>query len=185
MAHGPLEYLDQMGMDEVLALVRALARDFGDRVPWSPVFEKMVEHGWLGAKSGLGFYRHGKSRRKPNAHISQVLEPAIAQRAGDAILTGKEQIAHIRDRLIPLVVNEAARCLEEGGYDAAKIDLAMVLAGAWPPHRGGPLRYAQDQGLPELLATLKKLSATHGPRYEPCALLQRLAQGEAPPLFAD
>jgi 3-hydroxyacyl-CoA dehydrogenase / enoyl-CoA hydratase / 3-hydroxybutyryl-CoA epimerase len=100
-------------------------------------------------------------------------------------LTRGEQIGHTNERLIPLFVNESARGFGEGGHDAATIDLALVLAGAWPPHHGGPLRYAQDRGLAEIATTLRKLAETHGPRYEPCDLLQRLAQGEAPPLFTD
>jgi len=82
-----------------------------------------------------------------------------------------------RERMVCLMVNEAAACLAEGLAESADvIDLAMVLGTGWAPHRGGPLRYADDRGAPDVVKTLETLAKQIGPRFEPCAELRRRAE---------
>ena len=79
--------------------------------------------------------------------------------------------------MVLLMCNEAAACLGEGlAAPADTIDLAMVLGTGWAPHRGGPLRYATDRGLDEVVRTLARLAQRLGPRFEPCAELRQQAQ---------
>ena len=76
-----------------------------------------------------------------------------------------------------LMVNEAAACLAESLAPRADvIDLAMVLGTGWAPHRGGPLRYADDRGARDVVDTLENLARHHGRRFEPCAELRRRAE---------
>src|SRR5437899_11567373 len=82
-----------------------------------------------------------------------------------------------RDRMVCLMVNEAALALAEGlGDHAEDIDLAMVMGTGWAPHRGGPLRYADDRGAGDILKTLETLAQQIGSRFEPCAELRRRAK---------
>jgi 3-hydroxyacyl-CoA dehydrogenase/enoyl-CoA hydratase/3-hydroxybutyryl-CoA epimerase len=85
-----------------------------------------------------------------------------------------------RERMVCLMVNEAAACLAEGLAESADvIDLAMVMGTGWAPHRGGPLRYADDRGAGEMVKTLESLTREIGTRFEPCAELRRhAASGE-------
>ena len=46
------------------------------------------------------------------------------------------------------------------------------------PHRGGPLQYGKDRGFAQVVTTLEGLAREHGPRFEPCVALRRLAAGE-------
>ena len=85
-------------------------------------------------------------------------------------------IGHRRYRLA-----KAAQCLDENLADAETLDLAMVLAGAWAPHRGGPLRFAADRGAAEIVDVLEQLAATFGPRFTPCPRLRRLAETSPAP----
>jgi 3-hydroxyacyl-CoA dehydrogenase/enoyl-CoA hydratase/3-hydroxybutyryl-CoA epimerase len=79
------------------------------------------------------------------------------------------------------MVNEAALCLSEGlAEDAETIDFAMVLGTGWAPHRGGPLRYAEQRGLREVVNMLAELARQVGPRFEPCAELRRRAESGQP-----
>jgi 3-hydroxyacyl-CoA dehydrogenase/enoyl-CoA hydratase/3-hydroxybutyryl-CoA epimerase len=82
--------------------------------------------------------------------------------------------------MVLLMVNEAAMCLGEGLAERADvIDLAMVFGTGWAPHRGGPLRYADDRGAGEVVKALEQLARKHGARFEPCAeLRRRAASGE-------
>ena len=60
--------------------------------------------------------------------------------------------------------------------DPNTLDLAMVLGSGWAPHRGGPIRYAQDRGLANVVDALNQLAKRHGDRFAPCKLLYHWAQ---------
>lgn len=57
--HGPLEWADEIGLDEVYAILRGLQRDLGEeRYRPAPLIRKMVQAGWLGKRSGRGFFTY-------------------------------------------------------------------------------------------------------------------------------
>jgi 3-hydroxyacyl-CoA dehydrogenase / enoyl-CoA hydratase / 3-hydroxybutyryl-CoA epimerase len=69
-----------------------------------------------------------------------------------------------------LAVNEAYRCLDEGrAASSDDLDLALMLTD-WAPHRGGPIKYARDVGLPAIISRLREFTI-YGSRYEPCPRL--------------
>ena len=70
--------------------------------------------------------------------------------------------------------------MAEGLAETAEtIDLAMVLGTGWAPHRGGPLRYADERGLAAVVEALNGLAARHGRRFEPCQELKKRAEAGA------
>jgi 3-hydroxyacyl-CoA dehydrogenase/enoyl-CoA hydratase/3-hydroxybutyryl-CoA epimerase len=180
---GPLELLDQVGLDVAAHIARELRPAFGTRFAiftsdgQTDAFEQFVERGWLGQKKGIGFYRYRGKRQRANVFAANLLREGQPGPSLLASLPAAVQQAQARERLVLGMVNEAAACLEEGlAEDAAAIDLAMVLGTGWAPHRGGPLRYAQDRGFAEVVRKLLELARTHGPRFEPCAELRRRAE---------
>ncbi|MCI0378388.1 MAG: enoyl-CoA hydratase-related protein [Gemmataceae bacterium] len=176
MLHGPLEHLDILGWDFVQNLVRAVEPALGHRIPLDDTFGLMVEKKWLGQKTGLGAYRHGKRRLKVHARwVSQLrLHSHVeAPHQMDAISVA-DQLQLAKDRLVGLMVNEAAWCLHEGVMgQAGELDKALALAG-WAPHRGGPIQYAKQIGWENLKQKLLNLASRYGPRYKPCPLLERV-----------
>ena len=71
-----------------------------------------------------------------------------------------------------MMINEAARCIEEKivpkpGY----LDMALVMGIGFPPFRGGPLRYANSLGIDNVVNKLKALEKSQGERFAPCKLL--------------
>lgn len=83
----------------------------------------------------------------------------------------------IRDRCLLIMVNEAARCLEEQVVaKPAVLDLAMIMGTGFPPQRGGLLHYANELGSREVAERLKRLSERCGPRFQPCQLIMDLAR---------
>jgi 3-hydroxybutyryl-CoA dehydrogenase len=63
---GPLRWADQIGLDEVLAVLEGLQRETGDdRYRPAPLLKKLVAAGFLGETSGRGFYSHDESQVKP------------------------------------------------------------------------------------------------------------------------
>jgi 3-hydroxyacyl-CoA dehydrogenase/enoyl-CoA hydratase/3-hydroxybutyryl-CoA epimerase len=178
MPMGPLELLDQVGLDVAADIARALAPVYAGCIEPNPVFDEMRAKGWLGQKSGVGFYRYHRGRARANDEAARLLQGASARQLEAA--APEDLMAEARERMVGLMVNEAARCLEEKVADSADtIDLAMVLGTRWAPHRGGPLRYAQERGFAVTVQALEGLARRHGPRFVPCAELRRLAEAGA------
>ena len=140
MPMGPLELADTVGLDICLHVGEILAAAFGGEVPG--VLREQVTRGRLGVKSKAGFYEHGKRRR-----------PAAKGRRDVAA-------ADVRDRLVLRMVNEAVACLREGIVaDADLVDVGMVFGTGFAPFRGGPLNYARERGVSEVLTRLRQLEA--------------------------
>jgi 3-hydroxyacyl-CoA dehydrogenase/enoyl-CoA hydratase/3-hydroxybutyryl-CoA epimerase len=149
-----------------------LSRAFPARMSASPELEKMVAAGRLGRKNGIGFYRYAGKKRIP--------DPALRRMLGLTRQRKPQTLDAISERLVLVMVNEAARCLEEGVVsDAGKLDLAMIFGAGFPPFRGGLLRHADAFGLARAEQRLIALRAEKGDRFEPAALLSKLvAQGK-------
>jgi 3-hydroxyacyl-CoA dehydrogenase/enoyl-CoA hydratase/3-hydroxybutyryl-CoA epimerase len=185
MPMGPLELLDQVGLDVAGQVARALRPLFAERMGSSggvdalaETFAQMRQKGWLGQKSGVGFYRYRGKSKKPHRALLPLLPAELAH--DDSQLMSKlppaVQMREARERMVLLMVNEAAACLgERVAENAETIDLAMVLGTGWAPHRGGPLHYADDRGLEAVARSMKELAKRSGPRFEPCAELQTRA----------
>ena len=75
------------------------------------------------------------------------------------------------------MVNEAAKCLEEGVVANARyLDMAMVMGTGFPAFRGGLLRYADSEGLESIVQRLEVLAEQYGERFEPAGLLVEMAK---------
>jgi 3-hydroxyacyl-CoA dehydrogenase/enoyl-CoA hydratase/3-hydroxybutyryl-CoA epimerase len=182
MPMGPLELLDQVGLDVAAHIAKSVGPAFADRLQPHPALERMCQAGWLGQKSGLGFYRYQGKKKTVHtealAKLREELNPKSDPAATDGTPTERGTDSDLaRERMVCLMVNEAAACLAEGLAPSADvIDLAMVMGTGWAPHRGGPLRYADDRGADDIVKTLETLTKQIGPRFEPCAELRRRAE---------
>jgi len=180
MPLGPLELLDQVGLDVAAHVARAIRPAFAERLAPHPGLERMCERGWLGKKSGQGFYVYRGAKRKVHEEASAELRGTFGGKAPPGS-TLEDRLSQARERMVGLMVNEAAMCLTEGlGESADVIDLAMVLGTGWAPHRGGPLRYADDRGAAVVVRVLRGLAQELGSRFEPSAELVRRAETGEP-----
>jgi 3-hydroxyacyl-CoA dehydrogenase/enoyl-CoA hydratase/3-hydroxybutyryl-CoA epimerase len=177
MPVGPLEMLDTVGLDVAAHIAAAMQPAFGARYAPNPAFRRLSESGWLGVKTGAGFYRHGRRKRRVNKDVLPLVRrEAPAGLAALRALPPAVRLQQARERMVLLMVNEAAACLGEGLAEGPQaIDLALVLGTGWAPHRGGPLHHADAYGLGKAVEGLKALAQHLGPRFEPCAELQRRA----------
>jgi len=168
MPMGPMRLLDEVGLDVSLHVAETLAAHFGDRMKVPDCLCKMTSAGLLGRKSGNGFYRHEKSKEaKSNP---QNLVYVQSQNARDI---SREEL---QERMVFLMVNEAARCLEEQIVtDPADVDFAMIMGTGFAPFRGGPLRYTDTVGAARLVGAMNHLVASGTAHFEPCALLKKMA----------
>ncbi len=180
MPMGPLQLLDQIGLDVAAHVADSMQPRLGERLAPNAVFRRLSESGWLGQKTGSGFYHHrGKKPRVNSDVLPLVRSGAItsAVRGLSAAVRGQQA----RERMVLLMVNEAAACLGEGLASSAQdIDLAMILGTGWAPHRGGPLHHADTFGLTRVVETLAEFARRHGQRYEPGdELRHRASAGQA------
>ena len=148
MPMGPVELADSVGLDVALHVSKVLGTAMNRPVP--DALAKMVDDGLLGRKSGQGYYQwqDGKAIKPP--------------------ATGGPVPDDIQDRLILPMVNEAVACLSEGVVTKADLlDAGVIFGTGFAPFRGGPLNYARERGVKEVIATLRSLAERHGERFVP------------------
>ena len=79
-------------------------------------------------------------------------------------------------RLVFLMVNEAARCVEEKVVDSPEdADYGMILGTGFAPFRGGPLRYAEHFGLKKVVDELERLAQSEK-KFSACEILKKHAR---------
>jgi 3-hydroxyacyl-CoA dehydrogenase/enoyl-CoA hydratase/3-hydroxybutyryl-CoA epimerase len=170
MPMGPLRLIDEVGVDVANHVAETIAKHFSPRLSAPAILPRMLQAGLLGRKSGKGFYLYGANGKEPtvNLEIDQFhRETACANLRRD----------ELRARMVLLMVNEAARCLEEGIVDeAADVDFAMIMGTGFAPFRGGPLQFADTTGIGQVVEEMNALAAKGEARFAPCALLQSMAE---------
>ncbi len=168
MPMGPLLLSDEVGLDVGVKVLHILEQGLGERFKAVDIFEKVYAKGLLGKKSGSGFYIHGK-KRVPNEKIFGMLKVH-----GSGELNANE----CRQRLVYVMINEAAQCLEEKLVDkSSAIDAGMIFGTGFPPFRGGLLRYADSVGIENIIASLEYFAKElHADRFKPCDYLLKLRE---------
>jgi 3-hydroxyacyl-CoA dehydrogenase/enoyl-CoA hydratase/3-hydroxybutyryl-CoA epimerase len=144
----------------------------------------------LGRKAGSGFYKYEGKEQLPNESLNEwrSQQACHPERSEGSHAQSRADIREIsrsaRDdkgeelarRLIFLMINEAARCLEEKVVAAPEdADYGMILGTGFAPLRGGPLRFADHFGLTNVVAAMDRL-AEKDEKFKPCALLRENAE---------
>ena len=176
MPMGPLELLDQVGLDVGMHVADSMEEIFGKESPTKSILSVLVERGNLGRKSGEGFYRYENKKRAGVSDWKSGQSFPVADECEQEGPTISDKITPIQTRLILAMINESARCLDEGVVDASwMVDLAMVLGTGYPPFRGGPLRTADQFGIKNVVHSLNILVQKAGPRFTPANGLAQLS----------
>lgn len=171
MPMGPFQLADEVGIDVGYKVALILEAGFGERMAVAPILAHIYGPlKLLGKKGGRGFYHYQNKEIEVNALLYQA--PGVAT----SLDFSAEQIV---DRLMLMMVNEAARCLDEGVVEnAGQLDLAMIMGTGFPAWRGGLCRWADSIGCEEIVKRLQALNQRVGMRYEVAPyLLQCVEQG--------
>jgi 3-hydroxyacyl-CoA dehydrogenase/enoyl-CoA hydratase/3-hydroxybutyryl-CoA epimerase len=164
MPMGPLRLIDEIGVDITIDIAVTLEQAFGERDATPVILQKMREANLLGRKSGAGFYKYEGRQQSPNEAIQSWRKTSNVPE-----LTGED----LALRLVYLMVNEAARCLEEKVVASPEdADYGMILGTGFAPLRGGPLRFADHFGI----AKMVEAGERHGGKFKPCDLLRQHAE---------
>ena len=165
MPMGPLRLIDEIGLDVTLDIAATLEKAYGRRDRAPEILQRMRESKLLGRKSGAGFYKYEGKQQSPNESLVQW------RRAGSA-----RNDVDLANRLMFLMINEAARCIEEEVVEAPEdADYGMILGTGFAPHRGGPLRFAEHFGLKKVIDEMNRLAQSDD-RFEPCEILKKHAR---------
>ena len=171
-AMGPLAMRDLSGNDVGWAIRRNRILPPDER--WSPILERMAAEGRLGRKSGQGFYRYEGGRRRHNPEALALIE-SVSRELG--IERRAISDAEILTRLLHPLVNEGAKILAEGiASRPGDIDVVYVHGYGFPAYKGGPMYWAEQDGLEKVIATLERLAPSHGQRWQPAARLLEAAR---------
>jgi 3-hydroxyacyl-CoA dehydrogenase/enoyl-CoA hydratase/3-hydroxybutyryl-CoA epimerase len=168
---GPINLIDEVGLDIAGKSGAIMAEAFGGRMTPSVSLQKVLGAGRLGRKGKRGFYVYDEKGKRGDVDESVYeLYPGGAKRTTVA----KEEIQR---RLSLAMVNEAARCLEEGIVRSARDgDIGAVFGIGFPPFRGGPFRHIDSVGLAEVVKQLEALDAKYPGRFTPAKLLVEMAR---------
>lgn len=169
MPMGPLRLIDEIGVDITVDIANTLEKAYGKRDRASKILREMQSAKLLGKKSGAGFYKYEGKSQTANDEI----EKWRATRSHESIPNDGQGTAN---RLMFLMVNESARCLEEKVVASSEdADYGMILGTGFPIWRGGPLRFAENFGIKRMAGEMESLARTNE-KYEPCNLLREHAQ---------
>jgi 3-hydroxyacyl-CoA dehydrogenase len=171
-AMGPLAVRDLAGNDIGFMIRKGRKLPADER--YSPILERLVALGRLGQKTGKGFYRYEGRTRIVEPEVTALIE-GVSRDLG--ITRRQIPDTEILGRLLHPLVNEGARIVEEGiAARASDIDVVYVNGYGFPAWRGGPMYWAEQTGLQAVVQTMRRLTPTHGARWAPAPLLERLAR---------
>ncbi len=173
-AMGPFAVADLAGLDIGWATRKRKAphRHPAERVPTYP--DKICEAGNFGQKTGKGYYIYEKGARRgvPNPEVTELIE---AERAERGITPNNFSDADIVRRYMAAMVNEAAKVIGEGiAKRPLDVDMVLLFGYGFPRYWGGPMKWADLQGLPELLAEIESYAEEDPWFWEPAPLLKEL-----------
>jgi 3-hydroxyacyl-CoA dehydrogenase / enoyl-CoA hydratase / 3-hydroxybutyryl-CoA epimerase len=188
MPMGPLRLIDEIGVDITIDIGNTLEKAYGQRDHVAAVLLWLRDQQMLGRKTGAGFYKYEGKSQTPNDSLVQWRRGVVAgggdPGSGQGDTAGRpesprlvgataEELTH---RLIFLMVNEAARCVEEGVVDSPEdADYGMILGTGFVPFRGGPLRFAEHLGLKRIVEELERLARSEE-KFTPCEILKKHAR---------
>ncbi len=175
MAMGILAVFDMSGVD--IGYLTRLERKH--LLPDDPSFYRpdtlLNERGWLGQKSGRGYYRYdGDRKRTPDPEVIELLWEEGKRLNIERRPPGEKEI---QERCLYAMINEGARLLEEGiALRSSDIDVVYTSGYGFPRYRGGPMFYADAVGLNKIHERILEFGRTLDAQYwAPAPLLKKLA----------
>lgn len=157
---GPFELMDLIGHDVNYEVTSSVFKEFYYDPRFKPSFtqKRLVEAGWLGRKSGKGFYNYGEDAKNPDPNTDKELG---------------EEILH---RILVMLINEAFDAVFMNIGSAEDVDLAMKNGVNYPK---GLLEWAEEIGLEQVLGRMNALYEEYQEdRYRPNPLLKRMVRGK-------
>ncbi|GAA5138901.1 fatty acid oxidation complex subunit alpha FadJ [Thalassotalea piscium] len=166
---GPMQLLDEVGIDIGAKIGPILQAELGDRFSPPPAFDKLIADGRLGKKVKKGFYLYNSTKKKT---VDESVYTLLGINKTQTVATDD-----IALRCVYMMLNEAARCLDESIIRNARDgDIGAIFGIGFPPFLGGPFRYIDTIGAPQIVSKMNQWSKAYGDRFVPCELLIKMAE---------
>lgn len=167
---GPMQLLDEVGIDVGSKIGPILQAELGERFAPPAAFSKLIDDGRLGKKAKKGFYQYNtKSKKKL---VDESVYTLLGLQASNTSVTDAQV-----ERCVYMMLNEAARCLdEEIVRNARDGDIGAIFGIGFPPFLGGPFQYMDKIGAATIVAKLTQWQAEFGERFTPCEALVKMAE---------
>ena len=160
---GPLRLADEVGIDVGAKIAAILAEAFGERMAGPEGLSGLIAADRKGRKNRRGFYRYRPDGKRVGVDDTVYADLGVTP-------TGEITRRQIGERLTLAMINEAARCLDEGILRSPTDgDIGAVMGLGFPPFRGGPFFWAAEVGGDAIRRQLEGLAEIHGRRFQPAA----------------
>lgn len=169
---GPFALLDEVGLDVSARVATILHEAFGERMRPADAESILLKNGHYGRKRGKGFYLYSGRKRKGRRPV----DPAVYRQL-DVNPTSAMPAETIVNRTVSMMLNEAARCMDDGILRSARDgDMGAIFGIGFPPFLGGPFRYMDSLGIRKVVKRLHELHEAHGERFTPAETLECMAR---------
>lgn len=176
MPMGPFQMNDLVGLD-LGWRARQLAGVKPEDVPITArVADKLCALGRFGQKTSRGYYIYPEGSRagQPDPEVVAIVEQTSAELGITRRPIADEEV--LKRCLYPLI-NEGARILEAGiAIRPCDIDIVYINGYGFPEVTGGPMFWADQQGLDRVLADIRQFQSEYGDFWQPAPLLERLVR---------
>jgi 3-hydroxyacyl-CoA dehydrogenase len=176
MPMGPFQMNDLVGLDLGWRARKLAGTKPEDRPITAHVPDKLCEMERFGQKNGRGFYIYSEGSRagQPDPEVVQIVEETSKELGIERQEIDDEEVLQ---RCIFALVNEGARILEDGiAIRPCDIDIVYINGYGFPEVTGGPMFWADQQGLDKVLAKIEEFRGKYGDFWTPAPLLERLAK---------
>lgn len=155
---GPFQVADLAGGDIGWATRQRKAATRDPRARYVQIADRLCERGWFGQKTGRGYYLYAQGPRSASQD-PEVLAIIDAERARVGITPRAFSNAEILRRYMAAMINEGANVVHEGiALRPLDVDITLIHGYGFPRYRGGPLKYADQYGLPRVLADIREFA---------------------------
>jgi 3-hydroxyacyl-CoA dehydrogenase len=173
-AMGPFQVTDLAGGDIGWATRKRRAATRDPKARYVEIADRICEQGWFGQKTGRGFYLYPQGARigQPDPEVLAIVD---AERAKKGVAPRPFTAEEIMRRYMAAMVNEGAKVVGEGiALRPLDVDVTFISGYGFPRHRGGPMKWADMQGLPKVLADIEAFAKEDALFWKPAPLLQKL-----------
>ena len=166
---GPVKLLDEVGIDVGTKIIPILMDAFGERFTAPSAFDKVLADDRKGKKNKKGFYDY--NGKKPGKSVDESIYPLL----GVSPAKSRSE-SEISERCVLMMLNEAARCLDEGVIRSARDgDIGAIFGIGFPPFLGGPFRYMDQLGAAKVVERLNYYADKVDAKFKPAAVLETMA----------
>ncbi|MBV8619563.1 MAG: enoyl-CoA hydratase/isomerase family protein, partial [Curvibacter sp.] len=171
---GPFQVSDLAGGDIGWATRKRRAATRDPKARYVQIADRICERGWFGQKTARGYYLYPNGARvgTPDPEVLAIVD-AERERAG--ITPRSFSNDEILRRYMAAMVNEGANVVHQGiALRPLDVDVTFVYGYGFPRHRGGPMKYADMVGLPQILADIESFAKEDPLFWKPSPLLVEL-----------